>query len=89
VTVGVNVEVGVAVAVGVSVGVDVKVAVGGSALGVAEGLSAAGMLQELTTAIPTINSQRIGLGNGSRNLGMAYGESLGQPKLRSNVPKVS
>ncbi len=84
-----NVEVGVAVAVGVLVGVDVEVAVGGSGLGVADGLPAAGMLQALRTAIPTISGQTMGLGKGSRNMGMAYRQSVGQPKSRSNVPKVA
>jgi hypothetical protein len=91
VTVGVKVEVGVAVAVGVLVDVDVAVTmtVGGSGLGVADGLPAAGMLQALRAAIPAISSQTIGSDRGSRNLGMAYRESVGQPKTRSNVPKAS
>jgi hypothetical protein len=84
VTVGVNVEVGVAVAVGVSV--DVEVAVGGSGLGVADGLPAAGMLQALRT---TISGQTMNLGKRSRKMGMAYRQSVGQPKSRSNVPKVA
>lgn len=89
VTVGVEVAVRVAVAVGLSVGVDEEVAVGGTGLGVAEGLAATGRLQALRTAIPAINDQRMGLGKHSRNLGMAYRESVGQPKSRCNVPKVA
>ena len=58
VTVGVNVEVGVAVAVGVSVGVDVEIAVGGSGVGVTEGLPTAGALHAARTAIAPISSQR-------------------------------
>ena len=57
-TVGVNVEVGEAVAVGVFVGVDVEVADGGSGLGVAEGLPAAGELHAAKIAIAPIGSQR-------------------------------
>jgi len=72
-----------------SVGLVVEVAVGGSGLGVADGFSSAGKLQALKTAIPAISGQRMGLGKRSRNLGMAYCESVGQPKSRCNAPKVS
>ncbi len=89
VVVGVAVAVRVAVAVGVSVGIEVEVAVGGSGLGVADGLLAAGALHALKAAIPAISSHRLGLRKYFRELGMAYGESVGQPKSRSNVPKVA
>jgi len=89
VIVGVEVAVRVAVAVGVSVGIEVEVAVGGSGLGVADGLLAAGELHALSAAIPAISNHRLGLRKCSRELGMAYGESVGQPKSRSNVPKVA
>ena len=88
VTVGVEVAVRVAVAVGVSVGTEVEVAVGGSGLGVADGPPAAGALHALKAAIPAISIHRMGLRICSRVLGMAYAESVGQPKSRSNVPKV-
>ena len=88
-TVGVEVEVRVTVAVGESVGVDVEVAVGSSGLGVADGLAAADRLQALSTTIPAITSQRMGVGRRASDVGMAYRESVGQPKSRSNVPKVS
>ncbi len=89
VTVGVDVAVRVAVAVGMSVGVEEGDAVGGTGLGVSVGLAAAGRLQALRTTIPAISSHRLGLRICSRELGMAYGESVGQPKSRSNVPKVA
>ncbi len=89
VTVGVIVGVGVEVAVGVSVGVAVEVAVGGSGLGVADGLPTAGMLHAPRNIIPATSGQRFGLEDCSRNSGMAYRESVGQPKTRCNVPKVS
>jgi len=79
----------VAVAVGTSVGVEEGVAVGGSGLGVADGVPAAGALHALKAAVPAISSHRLGLRICSRELGMAYGESVGQPKSRSNVPKVA
>ena len=74
---------------GVSVGTDVEVAVGGSGLGVADGVPAAGALHALKAAIPAISSHRLGLRICLRELGMAYGESLGQPRSRSNAPKVA
>ncbi len=89
VTVGVEVAVRVAVAVGMSVGVEEEVAVGGTGLGVSVGLAAAGRLQALRTTIPAISGHGMGLGKRSRNLCMAYRESVGQPKSRSNVPKVA
>ena len=75
--------------VGVLVGFDVEVAVGGSGLGVADGLPAGGRLQALRTANPAISGQIMGLGKRSRKLGMAYRQSVGLPKSRSNVPKVA
>lgn len=89
VTVGVEVAVRVAVAVGMSVGVEERVAVGGTRLGVSVGLAAALRLQALRTTNPAISGQGMGLGKCSRNLGMAYRESVGQPKSRINVPKVA
>jgi len=89
VTVGVEVAVRVAVDVGMSVGVEEGVAVGGTGLGISVGLAAALRLQALRTAIPAISAQGMGLDKRSRNLGMAYRESVGQPKSRSNVPKVA
>ena len=89
VTVGVEVAVRVAVAVGVWVGSEVEVAAGGFGVGVKDGLLAAGALHALMTAIPGISSHRLGLRICSRELGMAYGESVGQPNSRSNVPKVA
>jgi len=89
VIVGVAVAVRVAVAVGVLVGIEVEVAVGGSGLGVADGVPAAGALHALNAAIPAISSHRMGVRICSRELGMAYGESVGQPKSSSNVPKVA
>jgi hypothetical protein len=46
-------------------------------------------LQALRTTNPAISSHRMGLRICSRELGMAYGESVGQPKSRSNVSKVA
>ncbi len=89
VIVDVAVAVRVAVVVGVLVGIEVEVAVGGSGLGVADGAPAAGALHALKAVIPAISSHRRGLRICSRELGMAYGESVGQPKSRSNVPKVA
>ena len=89
VIVGVAVAVRVAVAVGVSVGIEVEVAVGGSGLRVADEVPTVGALHELKAASPAISSHRLGLKICSRELGMAYGESVGQPKSRSNVPKVA
>ncbi len=89
VIVGVAVAVRVAVAVGVSVGIEVAVAVGGSGLGVADGVPSAGALHALNATIPATSSHRLGLRMCIRELGMAYGESVGQPKSRSNVPKVA
>ena len=74
---------------GVSVGTEVEVAVGDSGLGVADGPPAAGALHALKVAIPAISNHRTGLRICSRELGMAYAESVGQPKLRSNVSKVA
>ncbi len=89
VIVAVAVAVRVAVAVGVSVGIEVEVAVGSSGLGVSDEVPTAGALHAPKAAIPAISSHRLGLRNCSRKLGMAYGESVGQPKSRSNVPKVA
>ncbi len=89
VIVGVAVAVRVAVAAGMSVGVEEGVAVGGTGLGVSVGPAAAGRLQALRAAIPAISGQRRGLRKCSRELGMAYRESVGQPKSRSNVPNVA
>jgi len=89
VIVGVAVAVRVAVAVGVLVRIEVNVAVGGSGLGVADGIPAAGALHALRAAIPAISSHRLGLRICSRELGMAYCESVGQPKSRINIPMVA
>ena len=70
-------------------GVEVVVGVGGSGVGVSEGLPIAGMLQALIAAIPTSNNASSNVRGRSRYLGMAYRESVGQPVSRGNVPKVA